>query len=188
VLLAALLPEHAHAHPVIEGVGGFYGGLLHPLMVPAHLMCLVALGLLVGQQPEAQRRGLLARLGAALIAGLVTVVAAFAPTHQDLALLVVTALVGILVALAQPLSVLVTAPLMLAGGMTIELDSVPQDISMLTAFMALAGTALAATTIALMVATLSGRMRGGWQGIAVRVVGAWIAAGAILVLALKLAR
>jgi len=29
---------------VVAGVGGFYGGLMHPLLVPAHGLALVAWG------------------------------------------------------------------------------------------------------------------------------------------------
>jgi urease accessory protein len=188
VLLAALLPDTAQAHPVVEDVGGVYGGLLHPLMVPAHLMGLVALGLLAARQKEPQRRALLALLAASFIVGLAVVVAAFAPTDQDVAVLGVSALAGILVAIARRLPLLVTAPLMLAGGLAIELDSVPQEISMVATFLALTGTAVGGATIAVVVAEIARRPRDHWQHVAVRVVGAWIAAGAILGLALRLAR
>ena len=52
-LTAALLllaPGVALAHGPMPGVGSFYGGLLHPVMVPSHLITLVALGLLIGQR------------------------------------------------------------------------------------------------------------------------------------------
>jgi hydrogenase/urease accessory protein HupE len=60
-VLAALLlaTDPAHAHDVVAGVGGFYGGLLHPLLVPAHVLALTSLGLLIGQQTPRQRAGLL---------------------------------------------------------------------------------------------------------------------------------
>jgi len=48
------------AHAPFIGVDGFYGGLLHPLLVPAHAMALLALGLLIagaaGSRKEAGRR------------------------------------------------------------------------------------------------------------------------------------
>ena len=53
-LLAAmafvLSAQPAFAHPAPLGIGGFPGGLIHPLFVPAHAMAVVALGLLIGQQ------------------------------------------------------------------------------------------------------------------------------------------
>src|SRR5262245_43628931 len=105
LLLSTTLP--AHAHDVI-GVGGFYGGLLHPLLVPAHLMALVALGLLMGQQPPPYRNALLALLTAALVAGIVVIVLAFAATNPDYAVLAAAALAGIAVAAARPLPVALT--------------------------------------------------------------------------------
>ena len=40
----------AQAHVPIEGVGGFYGGLLHPILVPAHALALLALGIFIGRR------------------------------------------------------------------------------------------------------------------------------------------
>ena len=48
VLVLTVGPAWAHPPPL--GIGGFGGGLLHPLFVPAHLFALLALGLLIGQQ------------------------------------------------------------------------------------------------------------------------------------------
>ena len=45
-----LAAQPALAHPPPLGIGGFAGGLLHPLFVPAHLLAVLALGLLIGQQ------------------------------------------------------------------------------------------------------------------------------------------
>ena len=45
-----LSAQPALAHPPPLGIGGFAGGLLHPLFVPAHAMAVLALGLLIGQQ------------------------------------------------------------------------------------------------------------------------------------------
>jgi hydrogenase/urease accessory protein HupE len=180
--------QSADAHPVVEGIGGLQGGLLHPLMVPAHLMTLVALGLLAGQQSNRHRRGLMALLAVSLMAGLILVVAAFSPAHQDDVVLAVAAAAGILVAIARPLPAAISVPLIAIAGAALELDSVPQDISMLTAFLALTGTGAAASTVALTVAETTARLRRDWQRIGVRVVGSWIAAGAILAVVLRLAR
>jgi urease accessory protein len=65
---------------------------------------------------------------------------------------------------------------------------VPQEISMRKTFLALAGTALVAFIIVAGVGTLAALARRDWQRIGIRIVGSWIAASAILVLALRLAR
>src|SRR5258708_21289869 len=46
-------PASAHT---IEGLSGFYGGLLHPVLTPTHGLALLGLGLLIGQQPADKRR------------------------------------------------------------------------------------------------------------------------------------
>ena len=55
-LVFALTAQPAMAHPPPLGIGGFAGGLLHPLFVPAHLLAVLALGMLIGQQPAGRRR------------------------------------------------------------------------------------------------------------------------------------
>jgi urease accessory protein len=185
MLLSTALP--AHAHNVI-GVGGFYGGLLHPALVPAHALAIVALGLLAGQQTPPHSRGLVALFGLAHMAGIMAIVLAFAPDDPDLVLLAVAALAGIGVAIAHPLSALVTGPLVAVAGIAIMLDSVPQEIFMLATFLALTATAIAAVVIMTAVVAIALRLKHGWPAIAVRVVGSWIAASAILVLALRLTR
>jgi urease accessory protein len=188
VVLAALLiaMSPAHAHDVIRGVGGFYGGLLHPVLVPAHALALVTLGLLIGQQTPRRRAGLLATFAASLVLGIGLIVAAFAVFYADYAVLGVAAVAGLAVAIARPLPLVVACPLMAIAGVALELDSVPQEISMLATFLALTGTAVAAFLITLFLADLTVYLRRDWQRIGVRVVGSWIAASAILVLALRL--
>src|SRR5262250_488988 len=78
----------AQAHDVVAGVGGFSGGLLHPLLVPAHALALLALGLALGQQPRWPAGALF--FGVGLVAGITLIVAAFAIT-TDTAVLAVAA-------------------------------------------------------------------------------------------------
>ena len=40
----------------MQGIGEFYGGILHPIVVPAHVLALVMLGLLAGQRGMAAVR------------------------------------------------------------------------------------------------------------------------------------
>src|SRR5262245_62430879 len=63
--LAATSPASAHA--VIPGVGGFAGGLVHPLLVPAHLIALLVLGLFIGHQAPRHRLLLRQLRGASLL-------------------------------------------------------------------------------------------------------------------------
>jgi len=187
-LAALLAATPAHAHDVVGGVGGFYGGLLHPLLVPTHLLALAALGLFIGQQAPPHRVPLLVAFAASLLASLVLIVAAFAATNPDTAVLGVAAAAGIAVALARRWPVVVSWPLPLVAGAAIEFDSVPEEISMGMTFLALVGTACGALLIVMLLVELTMNRERDWQRIGVRVVGSWIAASAILVLALRLAR
>jgi urease accessory protein len=185
-LLVATTP--ARAHDVAVGIGGFYGGLMHPLLVPAHLLALAALGLCIGQHAPRQRAILLALFAASLVAGVIVIVSAFAMTAAEYAILAVAAAAGLAVAIARPQWLIVSTPLAVVAGAAIELDSVPQEISMAATFLALSGSAVAAFLIVMVLSDLTAYWRRDWQRIAVRIAGSWIAASAILVLALRLAR
>jgi urease accessory protein len=185
-LLVTMSP--ARAHGMASGIGGFYGGLLHPLLVPAHVLALAALGLCIGQQAPRQRAALLALFAASLAAGVIVIVSAFAVTAADDAILGVAAAAGLALAAARTHWLFVSAPLAVIAGAAVELDSVPEEISMSATFLGLAGTAVAAFLIVMLVSDLTAYWRRDWQRIAVRIAGSWIAASAILVLALRLAR
>jgi urease accessory protein len=184
-LLAVATP--AHAHDAVRGIGGFQGGLLHPFLVPAHALALVSLGLMMSRAAPRHRAGLLAVFAGSLVVGVILIVAAFAVFYAAYAVLGVAAVAGLLVAVGRPLPALASGPLTAISGLAIELDSVPQEISMLATFLALVGTLIGAVLIVAVVAELAARLRRDWQRIGVRVVGSWIAAVAILVLALRLA-
>jgi len=189
-LSAVLLVETdpAFAHTVVEGVGGFYGGLLHPVLVPAHALALVGLGLLAGQQEPRHRAAVLMIFAAGLLAAVIAIVAAVAAAAAAKVVLATAGVAGILVALAQPVPKLLTGLLAAMAGAALELDSVPQEISMQTTLIALAGTAIGAHLVLLLVAEVAAGRRRPWQRIGMRILGSWIGASAALVLALELAR
>ena len=173
----------ASAHPVF-GVTGFAGGLLHALLVPTHLMAVVALALLIGQQRRG--RGAVIAYAAAIIAGLGAIAMAYVPARADEGVLAVAASAGLLVALARPLPRSVGVLLAGAVGLAVALDSPPEAISLRDANLALLGTAIGALLVLLALLQLTTRLTRGWQRIGARIAGSWIAATAILVLALRL--
>jgi hypothetical protein len=69
-------------------------------------------------------------------------------------------------------------------GTAIGLDSPPQGISFSAAMLALIGTAITAIAIVALIAFAGARLTRPWQRIGIRIVGSWIAASAVLVLAL----
>lgn len=181
-------PQVADAHVVIEGVSGFPGGLIHPLLVPAHALFLVALGLLAGQQTAAHRRAVFGVFAAASVAAILAVTLAVATNDADIMVLAGAALAGLLATTGRPLPTIVPAAIAAPAAGALMLDSVPAVVSTSETLLALAGTALGAILLSALVAWIAASPRYPWQRIGARILGAWAAASAILVLALRLAK
>jgi hydrogenase/urease accessory protein HupE len=167
-------------------MSGLVGGLLHPLAVPAHILALLAIGLLIGQQRS--RLIPLVPFLAGLAAGLGALAAAVATTSALNVLLAAAAVSGLLVALARPLPALVSAPLAAIAGIALGLDSPPAAIAIATAVAMLIGTGIGAGLAVAILAAGTSCLTRAWQQIGVRILGSWIAASAILVLALRFVR
>jgi urease accessory protein len=177
----------AQAHPVIQGASGFTAGFLHPLLLPAHAFALVALGLLIGQQPHWGRTVPLVAI-ISVMAGLGAIALSYVPTLAGEALLASAALNGAAVALARPLPQMLGVTLAAATGLALALDSPPDAILLLEANLALLGTVAGVVILLSAIVAISARLTRYWQRVGIRIVGAWIAASAILVLTLRLAR
>ncbi|TXS95546.1 hypothetical protein FV139_06595 [Parahaliea maris] len=186
--LGSLLPQLAFAHSPIEGIGHFYGGLLHPVMVLPHALALLTFALLVGQcGVSAMRRAyppflLTLALGLTL-AGLE--VSTGLPLEQ--LLLLSGLLCGLLVALQWKLPLLVFTVLGALLGLVIGLDSgVDVGLSRQQTFAALLGCWVGAAIALIVIAGLVELLRRPWQRIGIRIVGSWSCASTLLVLALAL--
>lgn len=191
-LAGAGWPVPAYAHSPIDGLSGFYNGMLHPAVVPAHLAALLGLGLLLGRQPRAVGRVAVIAFMAAITGGLTAQVVGPA-LALELPLLLTATLVGALVAADRRLPVLVAGTLAIAIGLGIGLDSVPPAADALSITLALAGNALGAVLLlaaglwlAEALAPDTHRAQAGWRPVAVRVVGAWIAASGFMVASLAI--
>jgi urease accessory protein len=167
-------------------MSAFFSGLLNPLTIPAHLLALLALGLLIGQQ----RAMLPPSLGfaTAMAAGLTAIALAIGETAALDVLLAATALAGVLVALAKLLPTFLSTALAAVTGIALGLDSPPEAISLAAANAMLIGTGLGACLALALVAAAAHCLTRWWQRIGTRIVGSWLAASAILVLALRFAR
>jgi urease accessory protein len=186
----ALLPQASLAHSSIQGMDGFDAGLLHPLLVPAHALTLVGLGLLMGQQGKRHMQMALPVFVVALVLPLALHLTPSPPLAASLetTLLALAALSGTAAAAAPRLPPLVSALTAAACGLAIALDSSPDAPTAAGQAAALAGTALGATMALLYLVLLADLPRRPWQRIAVRILGSWTAASAIMVLALTAAR
>jgi urease accessory protein len=175
----------AAAHSPIKGIGTFYNGLLHPVLVPAHLLALAAIGLLIGQHaPRVSRLALPAfAAAAALILAIISQAPQLPPQWP---LLVVALVAGLAVALSWSGGLALPALLAVAAGIFVAIDSAPDGVPPDRLWLALAGTGLGAVLVVTYFGGLAAWLGRPWQKIAVRAAGSWIAASAILVLTLEL--
>jgi urease accessory protein len=183
LVLVLLAPAPALAHLPIEGVGGFYGGLLHPILVPTHVLSLLALGVCIGQQ-RARRMALLI-FALALVAGLIAIAFAVVQTVAGDILLANAAVLGILIATARTLPQSLVWIFAAIAGAALALDSPPQAVTIAEGYAMLIGTALGACIALETIVEVAARLARPWQRLAVRILGSWIAASSILALAIQ---
>ncbi len=191
---AALSSASAFAHSPIPGIGIFYSGALHPFVSPAHLIALLALGLAIGQRGQRHagelsqlKPPMLALLAAALAALALTLAGVFGDPDTDRVLLVFAAATGLAVAAAWAPPQAVTMGLAVAVAMAVLLASAPSGVDAAARRTSLIGTAAAAVLLVGYVAVMTTVAQRAWLHIAVRVFGSWLAAAALLVLALSFA-
>lgn len=188
VLLIFVFGSSAAAHAVVEGLGSFQAGLLHPLLTPAHTLALLALGLSVSQQKRSHRKGLLILFAASLPAAVGAIAAAFAFTEATNLLLGAALVAGLLTALARRLPSWTMGLLIVSVAVGIAFDSVPQEIRAKPTLLSLAGTIIAAWLVVTLIGISAVEPRREWMRIGIRILGSWIAASALFVLALRLTR
>lgn len=186
--LLLLLPEVALAHSPIPGIGGFYNGILHPFLVPAHLVVLVGLGLWLGQQTMPRIEPALIAFSLMLVAGLGLSSFVTLGDGQIWLLLACALAVGLLVAAAWSLPRAATAAVAGLIALLVGLDSAADASGLQARLLVLAGVAVGVHLLLLNLVALTSYARKPWLRIGVRVVGSWSAASALMVLALTLKR
>jgi urease accessory protein len=177
----------ARAHSVIPGLGGFPGGLLHPLLVPAHVLTLIALGLLAGALPVKTRVVLLAVFIAASVGAFALIAMAFSAARAEIVMLGLGAGIGLLLAANMALPASAVATLAGAVAAALMFDSVPPVLTVSETTSSLTGTVLSAAALVAAAGIVSRALPPRIGQIAVRIAGSWIAASAIMVLALRFA-
>jgi urease accessory protein len=189
LLLAAGVAAPAAAHSPIPGIGAFYSGALHPVIAPALLIGLLALGLLLGQCADGaivRVRTALAAYGAALLAGL-ALHGWVGEIDTDRLLLFCGALAGGAVAAAWRLPPAVRLSLAVVVGLGTGLASTPSGVEGRAYATMLVGTVLGSMLLPAWVTAMVTLPQPAWVKIAVRVLGSWLFAAAMLVLSLSFA-
>jgi hypothetical protein len=193
---AAFVPGPALAHAPIEGIDGFYVGLLHPLSTVPQLLALVALSVLLACGWSARTH--LWLYVAALALGIGLGQAGLAPSMPEdriaplsVALLALALAAATLAALAPKAARLPALALAAAGGGMIGLLSTPDPGPLRATLITLAGSFTGAGLAVLYGSAGLGWLRerypAAWMDIGQRVAAAWIAAVSALMLALAFA-
>jgi hydrogenase/urease accessory protein HupE len=155
-------------------------------LVPTHLMAMLALGLLIGQQRWG--RAAIVAYAAGLLIGLGAIALAYVPTRAEESLLAATVIAGLALALARPWPTWAGTALAAGTGVSLALDSPPETLSLTKANLQLATTAIGTTAMVWAVALLGRWLSRPLPHLATRIVGSWTAASAVLVLALRVFR
>lgn len=180
-VIALLAPTAAAAHGDIPGVGAFYSGFLHPLMVPTELLCLLALALMFGGLGHNASRAGLPLLVIGIALGLIVSVAIALPGQATASLLMgVAALAALSVAFAIRLPLSSVLALSLCGGLLIGLDASPDQSGLRDRSAAALASLISASIIGVVVSALALGRQQELAHVACRVAGSWIASVAIL--------
>jgi hypothetical protein len=174
----------------LAGLFSVFAALADGMMLavtPTHLLAVVAIGLLAEQGTRSMVR-LLALFALGLLAGSFAIALAIRETPSALTLLGIATSAGIVAAAAVPLPSILKNALTLTTGTALAFNSPPQAITIPSAIATQVGFGGAALTTFGLIAFIATRADRHWQRVAMRVVASWIAASAILVLALRLAR
>ncbi len=175
------------AHMTVEGAGQIVNGALHPCMTPAHLLILLGLGLLLGMQvPLDLKTPLRVFAPASAAALLLTTSGRITGVYQPV-LIGIALCIAILVGLDWKLPRVVLAVLCAVAALGIGLDSVVESGSTFEVTKTLLGTWLSVNVAVVYLAICaSNGADKKWARTGIRVVGSWIVAISLLVLAFSL--
>jgi urease accessory protein len=182
------LPLLASAHP-IKGVGDFYAGMLHPLTSLDFVLPVIALALLAGQQRRTAAIGALAALPIALVIG-ATASVAFHFSFTAVPGIVVwlgpflMSVAGLCVALSLRGSALAVTTLFAVFGFILGSTQGLEITPPMSAPKFILGVGCCGLILTVYGIGLVRRLKVPWTQTAVRVVGSWVAAAGLMVLAL----
>lgn len=188
-IVLVLIPlGFASVHYPLVGVNEFFFGLVQPFVVPSHLLLLVGLGLLLGQQGrELAGKGVFA-FALALAVGLFVQGLTGGLGLPSALTLSVSALGGVLVAAALRLPRVAAPSAGLVVGLVLGLGflmETPPDTWAL--IVSIAGVLLGSFLAVSILAAVAFELDRPWQKIGIRVVGSWTCASSVLVLAMEAA-
>lgn len=185
-LSTLIIPETLLAHGSFEGVGGFLNGFLHPLVIPAHLLLLIAIGLFLGQQEPEVVESAFHILPVTIFVGLV--IAWFSiGTEMEILLLTLSLTVGLIIAIKPHIKSSISVAIVLLTSFFLGIDSPQEELFGTDKLLTLFGSGVAIYFLTLLFMALAEYFnKKEWQKIGVRIIGSWVAASSLLVLSLSL--
>jgi len=182
--LLLVLPVTAGAHTVVGGAGPYFNGVLHPFTVPAHLLVLLGLGLLAGQHAPLNVKTPLAVFVPVSGLALALTTTGLVPAVYPPILISISLLVGLLVALEKPLPRSVCQAIYGGSALALGLDSVVESGAPLEIAKTLLGTWTGLILAVADVAYYSSLFtKWPWQKVGLRVMGSWLTAASLMILA-----
>lgn len=178
------LPDAAHAHTAVKGLGDFGNGLIHPLITPSHVLVILGLGLWLGQHPPLNLKTPMKVFAPLSAAALLLTATGWITTIYQPALIALAMCAGTLVALERPLPPTAGRALLGIAAIALGLDSAIESDSTASVVKALLGTWISLVFLVCDLAfyvSLCTQKR--WLKVGIRVLGSWIIAISLLVLA-----
>lgn len=187
VLLLLACQSQAHAHMIIEGAGEILSGAVHPLMTPSHLIILLGLCLLLGQRLPLDVKTPLWVLAPASAVGLLVTLSGYITVVPVPLLAGIALALGAIVAWGKPTPAWLCRLICAVAGVAIGLDSGVDSGTAWAIFKTLAGTWLSLNlVVAYLTVCVSHGGEKPWARTGIRVLGSWIFAISLLLLAFAL--
>ena len=189
LILCVFVPFPAQAHVAVAGSEGFILGLTQPFLEIEVGIAAVAMGLSLGHRSKDLNEKAAGLFLAGVLAGLGTV---FLPVQTDMPrefVYSVSLVSGLLVATAVSVTGVLSIAFSFLGGMLIGMGSGPEPASFSAIAFTAGGSLLCITFLFLYGLAGSQWMtspeRPPWLAVALRIIGSWITAISVLVIALS---
>lgn len=177
----------ALAHVPIEGWGDFANGAVHPLLNPAQLLVIVGLALLLGQQVPLKVKTPMLFFATAVAGSLALTVTGLFPEIPPPVIASAALLLGALVAIARAPHPHVIHALCALAGFILGLDSEVETGEAFAVAQTLVGTWLCLNLLTGYITLASSNAAGKLIAMnAIRILGSWLVAIALLMLAFSL--
>jgi urease accessory protein len=187
ILCFAGFTPNAHAHLAVKGLGEVGNGALHPFITPAHALIILALGLLLGQRKPFELKHPVAMMAPVSAGALVLTTTGWFPGVYQPLLVAVALCCAVFVVIGRQFPASVYGSLCVVGVLGIGLDSAAEDGTAFAVAKTLIGTWISLNLVIPYIAICaSNGADKPWAATAIRILGSWIVAISLMVLAFAL--